>query len=1101
MEHTYAACLLAALLAGEAIPELGDHLKVSVMRLQARDVSAIDDIVVEGHDAHGVLHRASVGVRRDPKLVRSDSSSVPLIRDYLRIVTDNWQEVRSGRWSLVLAVGTTRAAHREFGELAALARSVPDSARFSSAVARSGTTNSQIRNRLAHIADLVDEAAGELPTELDLTAAELTWRLLSGMKIRHLRLEGSDTSDRIAAINALKSVVTDHAVEAADLLFLKVSELTASWAARGAVITEAMLRKQLSAYGLKRSLSHGRAWDVMDRLAMRLRDSIRPGLGSVGNFIELEREAERASLEACIRNMTAGGSIVVTGEPDVGKSALSLRVMETLRDGGAAVASLSLRDLPASVSDFEDQLGGSGLDEVLTTGEAQPRRLLLIDGSEAVLEGKGNVFRALATAALKADLGVIAVTRTDGARQVREDLLRASEVARISYAPVEHVVGPLSEEERRSLPSKFGVLARLNGDSRADWLLGRPGLVDALLRSGTVVEPMNVLCEADVFSAVWRGLVRRDERREPGMTTAEDRENAVLAVARRTLGLVAVRASGASVAELKSDGVLRIPNDPAFSSGDEFSTDLFRDFSLCRLFLTEGWGILTEAGAPRWSIRAARLACQAYLLRGDRHQSWSLLSREFGSIARTMGSRWAEVPYEALLTLSDAESAIHELWTKLEEADFSGLRTLLRLAEQRYVQGTFGDPFALAPVVKAVFVDQPLFNRGSGANSSGLSKAIRQLVLAWTRGVASAQWGEEELRQDVRDVVLAQSPPLYDEFAVELLATLGPDIDDRTEAWLREVASQRPDNLHPAVESTAVAISMSATHPNLLLDLAESYYVEVPEPKQSLGRMGLFDDGIRDFKHGLGLGLGVPQSAWYYGPFFRLLNTVPLDALAFINRMLNHATTFRVQRDTESLEPDGLWLDITGTGQRFYHGDSQVWAWYRGSGVGPHACMSALLALERFVDHLYEEAQVGVPRIFELLLEDCTNIAVPGLLFGFLTRHADLVGDRLDAFLSHPEVWHFETARTTTGISFRSSDGDAENLTGADRRAHTPHDTVGTMVINARLRGDHARLAELANIGSQLVLNARKKSPRRIRRSGVYCHDRGLGGRVQVREL
>ncbi|MFJ6536796.1 hypothetical protein ACIQH5_11230 [Paenarthrobacter sp. NPDC091711] len=820
----------------------------------------------------------------------------------------------------------------------------------------------------------------------------------------------------------------------------------------------------------------------MDRLAIRLRDSIRPGLGSVSNLLELERKVERANLEACMRNVSDdGGSIVVTGEPDVGKSALSLRVLETMGDGGAVVASLSLRDLPASVSDFEEQLGGSSLDEVMTTGEAQARQLLLIDGSEAVLEGKGDVFRALTTAALKAGIGVIAVTRTDGARQVREDLVRASEVARISQAPVEHVVGPLSEEERRTLPSKFGVLARLNGDSRADWLLGRPGLVDALLRSGAVVEPKNVLCEAEVFSAVWRGLVRRDERRGPGMISAEDRENAALAVARRTLGLVAVRAYGTAVAELKSDGVLRIPNDPAFSSGDEFSTDLFRDFSLCRLFLTDGWGNLTEAGAPRWSIRAARLACQAYLLRGERHQSWSLLTREFGAIAEMMGSRWAEVPYEALLTLSDAESAIHELWTKLEEADYSGLRTLLRLAEQRYVQGTFGDPFALAPVVKAVFADQPLFNRVSGATSSGLTKVVRQVVLAWIRGLASAGWGQEELRQMVRDVVLEQSPPLYDEFAVELLATLGPDIDDRTEAWLRDVASKRPGNLHPAVESAATAISMSASHPNLLLDLAESYYIEAPDPEQTWGRMGLFDDGIRDLKHGPGLGLGVPQSAWYYGPFFRLLSTVPLDALAFINRMLNHATTFRLQRDTEhparlgeSVEPEGLWLDITGTGPRFYHGDSQVWAWYRGTGAGSHACMSALLALERFVDYLYEEAKVDVPRIFELLLEDCTNIAVPGLLFGFLTRHPDLVGDRLDAFLSHPEVWHFETARTTVGLSFFSPDADAENLTGAQRRGHTPHDTVGTMVVSARLRGDHERLANLANIGDQLVANARK---------------------------
>jgi hypothetical protein len=169
----------------------------------------------------------------------------------------------------------------------------------------------------------------------------------------------------------------------------------------------------------------------------------------------------------------------------------------------------------------------------------------------------------------------------------------------------------------------------------------------------------------------------------------------------------------------------------------------------------------------------------------------------------------------------------------------------------------------------------------------------------------------------VRDVVLHGNPPLYDVFTIEALATLGPDIDDRSEAWLREVAKQRPGNLHPAVESAAAALSMSASHPHLLLDLAESYYIEQPDPEDHWGGMGVLDDGIRDLKHGLGYGFGVPQAAWYYGPFFRLLNTVPADAITFINRMLDHATTFRVQKHAEygselveSEEPNGL--DLTG---------------------------------------------------------------------------------------------------------------------------------------------------------------------------------------------
>ena len=67
LEHSYAACLIAGMLAGEALPELGDSLAVDSICLQASDVSEVDDILVEGRDTEGGVHRARsqcVGVPR-----------------------------------------------------------------------------------------------------------------------------------------------------------------------------------------------------------------------------------------------------------------------------------------------------------------------------------------------------------------------------------------------------------------------------------------------------------------------------------------------------------------------------------------------------------------------------------------------------------------------------------------------------------------------------------------------------------------------------------------------------------------------------------------------------------------------------------------------------------------------------------------------------------------------------------------------------------------------------------------------------------------------------------------------------------------------------
>ncbi|WP_157371059.1 winged helix-turn-helix domain-containing protein [Arthrobacter sp. Leaf141] len=1080
LEHSYAACLIASFLGGGSISELGDAVSVNSIRLQASDLSEVDDLLLEGSDAHGRTHRASIAVRRNPALTDSDTASVPLIRDFLTVVTDHWPEASSGLWHLVLAVSTSANAITQLAELAELARSLPNGEELAQRLTQSGRTNAGVRGRYAHIQGLVRQAATGLPTARGLSSEELTWRLLSTLRTRSLRLERTDREDRTAAVNALQRMLSGGTPAMADALFSRIEELVGQWAPQAAVLTQSEIRRSLSNYPLLGSARYASTWAAFDRFGVQLRESIRPALRSGTQELELNRTEERTRLLDQMRTAGASaGSLVVTGDPDVGKSALSLRAAEAIQREGGAVTSLSLRDLPLSVSELESQLGGHSLDEVMGAGPVRPIRLLLIDGAESVLEGKAQVFRTVAGSALRAGVGVVAVTRTDGSRQVRDELARACELAGLRSAPAEHVVMPLTASECDELPATFLPLARLASDPRAKWLLGRPGLVDALLRTGVDLDPGELLCEADVFSTVWRNLIRHNEVHVVGSASPDDREQAALRVARQTLGVPADSPHGLGPAELRSVGVLRMPNNPAFAPGDEFTTDLFRDFALCRLFITNGWDLLAAAGAPRWSIRSARLGCQTALLNGNRLASWTALTAQFRDIGEEQGKRWLEIPYEALLTLGDAEAAVRELWEILTGESYAPLLTLLRLAEARYVSGTIGDPFALAPLVKVVFAERPQLGRRQGLGNRDLHEVIRELVLAWLRGMATSNQGQNRLRQEVRDVILAGDPPLYDEFTIEALATLGPDLDDRAEAWLRTVAKERPGSLDPAVESIVVAVSMSQAKPNLLLDLAEAYYIELPDPDEHWTHSHLMDDGIRDYRHGLGPGFGSPQAAWYYGPFFRLLNAIPAEAIGLINRMLDHAAKFRVgERPTDQIEgnPEGLEgveFDLPATGRRLFVGDSHVWAWYRGTSVGPYACMSALLAVERFADHLHEVLKLPVETILRLLLRDCHNLAIPGLVVGFLTRHPDEARTLLDPFLASPAVWHLETARVTSDYGFRVRDADADKLTGSDRRRYTFHETVGSMVVNARLAGDNERLDQLRALGTKLLENAR----------------------------
>ncbi|MGP3536419.1 hypothetical protein ACTU3I_16610 [Microbacterium sp. RD1] len=1082
LEHAYAASLIARFLAGEPIGEFSDSMVPDTVRLQASDVSPVDDIVLEGVDEGGTTHRTSISVRRAPALAASDTSSVPLFRSFLRVVTDHWAEASVGIWRLTLAVSSNANAITQLQELCNLAASLPSGAELERRLAQAGRTNQYVRDRYGNIKKLVRQASLDLEPNREIGDVELTWRLLSSLSVRQLRFERTDRADRTQAVTALQRAISEGTPAAADALFSRLEELVGEWASQGAVLTQAVVRRSLGDTRLSRSARFAAAWPVFDRLGVRLRESVRPELRVGPVALEFERSTERERLKDVLRSAgSSAGIVVVTGDPDLGKSALALRAVEQLAIEGASVTCLSLGDLPRRVTEFESELGG-GVDDILAASETRPTRLLLIDGAEAVLHDKAQVFRSLANAALKAGIGVVAVTRTDGAKQVRQELMRASELSGTTGSLVDHGVAPLSQDEIAALPMRFSALARLSGDAKSRWLLGRIGLVDAVLRTGRDFAAGELLCEADVYEAVWNSLVRRNEGQPSGAASPDDREHAALEVARRVLGLRTGNATGTSLGELRSDGLLVAPRSPAASNGDQFASDLFRDFALCRQFTVDGWQSLFEVGAPRWAIRSARLAAQVSLMGTERAAAWVRLTETFDAIAATFGERWREVPLEALLTRGDAEAALRELWPQLASGNGRALTMLIGLAETRYIRSSVGDPFALAPITQVVFCEARSTPPGMVRGHRRGGEIVRDLVLAWLRGAATKIPDPNALRQAVRDTILANDPALHDEFAVEALALLGPDLNEASEAWLRQVAAQRPSHLSRAVESAAVAVSMSLAKPQLLLQIAEAYYIEQPNPEAGWYGYDPMDDGIRDFQHGSGFGFGSPGAAWYYGPFFRLLNTIPADAMAFINRMLDHAANVRVRKperyaDNEARndKPQGVDLDLLGLGERHYVGDSHVWSWYRGSTVGPYACMSALLALERFSDHLLEGLHLPIRAIAEALLRTANNLSVPGLVYGFLVRHTEQAGGLLDSFLEHPDVWQLETGRVASE-HFSVRDPDADLLTGKDRRSLTPHQTVAEMVIQARLRNDDARLTRLSDVGAKLLERARTQA-------------------------
>jgi hypothetical protein len=247
LEHRYGACLLASVLTGDSLQELGDDATPVTVSFQAIASSPVDDLLVTGRTADGGERRVSIGVRRAPRLVTSDKASIPLLASYLQVVTTAWDEVRSGRWRLAIAVASPNPAVRQVGELTVIAKANPGDAGFRAEVARRGRTSRAVRTRLDHLDELVAAALKDERAESGETGGyELTWRLLSSLWVRELRLEGADKADRTIAVRSLRTVTRDGTTAQADDLFGLLAGLADDYAAAGAEVTEPMLRRDLS---------------------------------------------------------------------------------------------------------------------------------------------------------------------------------------------------------------------------------------------------------------------------------------------------------------------------------------------------------------------------------------------------------------------------------------------------------------------------------------------------------------------------------------------------------------------------------------------------------------------------------------------------------------------------------------------------------------------------------------------------------------------------------------------------------------------------------------------------------------------------------------
>ena len=1129
-ERKVAVQYFAHLLVGDGTIQIGDGRHVMSVAFQQAPSHPVDDLVIEAKrpDESEPSLVLALAVRRSLNLVKSHEPTRKLMRQFVHAAAQAPADGTEYRLGLVVSQQQPHA--KELGELANLAAGQSKPRDFFELIRAPGRFSASIINRLDHLKRLVKDA---LDNSNEILIEERTWQILSRLTVSMPRLEAPDETDWHDVVNRLKPVVRDSDLTTALRLRSRLFELASSYPSRAAKVDLRMLQRDT--YDLLDSARrlHQHGWQRLNSIDQRAHEAVQSEIAeNDGNrHVHLDQSDQVREIIERISNTEA---LIISGESGVGKSALA--VLELASAAGAdsktlQILRMNLRHIPKLAIELETFLECplcTLLDEL-----SAPQRLLVIDGADAVTEDKHDMFKYLVNSAKASCVKVIAVTLIDSKEAV-SDILNEC----FGSVPQEYVVSQLDESKIDKLIKGFPELEHLNANPRSRKILRRLVVVDLLVRGQISGIP---LTDADAMNKVWAGLVRRHERSDRGVPVM--REATLLNLARLELGegepIDVVNSIDSSALEgLCRDGLLRkSPEDP-FRIAPEFAHDEVRRYAVACFLLASGnnpGSRLLEIEPPRWSLAAARLACQAWLGRPDTSRvplrsRFAELQVSFDELVKKgHASRWGDVPTEALLTSAYPEALLRDAWPHLLTNEGDGLQRLFRLTNQqlRNKDGII-DIIAVEPIVKILLEETTLWQFGEQFRepAGGLFVAwLRSHVIANTPGgdplrlllrqhlmeicAEADRRFDEERRQAKAPERTAHTPKaveherqfqegnsifstdpsdhhprrqqekipneIKDELVLELLALLGPDRGEEGEAILMRVAEDAPRYLAPAVDDLIVGRALLKGRSGLLADLTQAYYLD--KDVENAGFSRTHSGGVRPHLKQLIYG---QHSAFYLGPFIPLFQLDFCNGVRVLNRLLNHAARVRVidlvrvgygllpqSLKSESLKSYENKFRITKN-CKSYIGDEHVWCWYRGTGVGPYPCSSALQALEIVCDQMLKEINVPLKHLLTIMLYDCENLAMLGLIVGLLIRHLEKADNLLDPFLIEPLIWHYEFVRAhreSSGLAARS-----DHLDSSERRKWSFQEAAVLVVVSANAE----RRTKLHALGDMLISNAQQ---------------------------
>ncbi|MEP0857954.1 hypothetical protein [Trichocoleus sp. DQ-U1] len=154
------------------------------------------------------------------------------------------------------------------------------------------------------------------------------------------------------------------------------------------------------------------------------------------------------------------------------------------------------------------------------------------------------------------------------------------------------------------------------------------------------------------------------------------------------------------------------------------------------------------------------------------------------------------------------------------------------------------------------------------------------------------------------------------------------------------------------------------------------------------------------------------------GPFLYLLNTNEEEGLRLVHTLVNVAIErWRhqpqiVHPDQPELIPVPVTLQLPSELHDFW-GDIEVYCWFRGKSTEPNLVMSALMALEVWMETQIEAGR-DAEELFEKILVKSDCVAVPGICLGIALAYPEKCLKAALPIVSSPMIWKMDISRSTT---------------------------------------------------------------------------------------